>query len=73
MKKIINTNQNKLIFPKIDFSIESNEIKKVTDTQYFYLMQNSWIHEIFPEKKEVFFEKQLENKKGRKIKKRKVK
>lgn len=63
MKKIINTYHKKLIFPTLDFSIESNEIKIVTDSFFLKLIYNPWL-------KEIIHENQKKNKKIKKGRKK---
>lgn len=50
MKKIINTYNKKLVFPKYDFSIGSKEVKEVSNEQSKELLNNKWIKEAFSEK-----------------------
>jgi len=45
-EKIINNSDKRLWFPKLDFAIDSNEIKLVTDEQYDELIKNSLITEV---------------------------
>lgn len=70
MKKVININRSRLVFPKYDFVIEPDEIKEVTEEQFDGIIRNISIEEILhkslkKEKKDNSFN----NKKGRKIKK----
>lgn len=51
MKKIINKNNKRLIFPEYDFAIDANEIKKVDDTLAEILLCNVNIEEIIPVKR----------------------
>jgi len=61
MKKLItNVSKDKLTFPSLDFTIDTNEIKKVTEEQFSVLINNFWIREIIKPKKE---EKKQEEKK----------
>lgn len=70
MKKIINKNKVRLVFPKYDLSIDSNEIKEVTEEQFNGVIQNSSIEEVI--KKEVIDHVEKDNveynRKGRKTK-----
>lgn len=62
MKKIINKYHKRLTFPKLDISIEPDEIKKVLDKDYEILIKNSLIQEVNFENK---IEKESIIKKGR--------
>lgn len=64
IKKITNTNNKRLTFSSLDFSIGDNEIKKVTNEQFNVLIRNYWIKEVVGETKEIVSKKTL--KKGRK-------
>ena len=50
MKKITNTYNKKMIFPALDFSIDTNEIKSVPDNIFRKLIQNVWIKEVISNK-----------------------
>lgn len=64
MRKIINTSKKKLVFPKMDISIDINEIKIVSNEIFEYMIYNYLIREVLSEKKEI--PKDLSNLKGRK-------
>ena len=64
MRKIINTSKKKLVIPKMDISIDINEIKIVSNEIFEYMINNYWIREVLSEKKEI--PKDLSNLKGRK-------
>ena len=77
MKKVINKNRSRLVFPKYDLSIEPDEIKEVTEEQYTGIIQNSSIEEVLHEslkdeekkaKENITGDKPFTNKKGRKKK-----
>lgn len=53
MKKIINTSENDLFFPKYDLRIQSKEIKKVDDETFDQLTGNMYIKEVVKEEKVV--------------------
>ena len=46
MKKVININRSRLVFPKYDFVIEPDEIKEVTEEQFDGIIRNISIEEI---------------------------
>ena len=56
MKKIINKYRARLTFPKYDFSIGPNEIKEITDEQFYGVIMHESIEEVLTEtsKKEKF-------------------
>ena len=64
MRKIINKSTRKLVFPKLDMMIDTNEIKIVSNEIFRYMIGNYWIREILPENKET--QKDLSNLKDRK-------
>ena len=72
MKKIINKNRARLVFPKYDLSIEPDEIKEVTEEQFNGVINNASIEEVLHEslKKEesVVEDKTFKYNKGRKKK-----
>jgi hypothetical protein len=53
MKKIINVSNSDLLFPRLDFSIQSKEIKIVTDDKFNQLSGNPNIKEVIPEIKKM--------------------
>jgi hypothetical protein len=53
MKKIINSSNKKLVFPKYDLALDANEIKEVSNTLANDLLCNSCIREVFSEKQRV--------------------
>lgn len=74
MKKVINKNRVRLVFPKYDLAIEPDQIKEVTDEQYEGVIQHVSIEEVVREglKKEgveetVKEDRTLNNKKSRKL------
>jgi len=46
MKKIINTSETDLLFPRLDLHIQSKEIKKVSEDVFNQLIGNMYIKEI---------------------------
>jgi len=46
MKLITNANKKRLTFPALDFSIDGDEIKKVTDSYFNILINNYWMREV---------------------------
>lgn len=48
MKKIINKYKSRLVFPKYDLVIDTNEIKEVSDVIFYEIIHNSFIDEILP-------------------------
>ncbi len=70
MKKVININRSRLVFPKYDFVIEPDEIKEVTEEQFDGIIRNISIEEILHKSlKKEKKDNRFNNKKGRKIKK----
>ncbi len=57
MKKIINTYNKRLTFPSLDFSIEPNEIKIISESDFINLIPNLWLKEIVPETQKKKVEK----------------
>jgi len=69
MKKIINKNNKRLVFPQFDLSIEPNEIKIVSDENARILLENISIKEVLSDSLKLIEEKRLKIKKGRQLKK----
>jgi len=65
MKKIINKNNRKLVFPKFDLAIEPEEIKEVSDEMAIELLGNKFIKEILPNFFKPKVEEETLKKKGR--------
>jgi len=65
MRKIINTYHKRLTFPLLDFSIEPNEIKVVSEIDFISLIPNGCLKEVVKEKQKDKIEevKKVENKK----------
>ena len=59
MKKIINKNRSRLVFPKYDLVLEPDEIKEITEEIFDGIIQNASIEEVLHEslKKEETVEK----------------
>ena len=57
MKKIKNTNKDRLLFPSIDFSIGGYEEKTVTDEQYKEIKDCVFIKLVIKEKENVKVDK----------------
>jgi hypothetical protein len=53
MKKIINTSENDLFFPKFDLRIQSKEIKKIDEKVFEQITGNMFIKEVIQEEKVV--------------------
>ncbi|MCP6727527.1 MAG: hypothetical protein KJI69_05965 [Patescibacteria group bacterium] len=49
MKKVINNNRSRLVFPKYDLVIEPDEIKEVTEEQFEGILGNASIEEVLHE------------------------
>lgn len=58
---IINTYHKRLTFPSLDFSIDSNKIRKVTNEQFNVLINNYWIREVIKEKTSKRSKKRINN------------
>ena len=72
MKKVINKNRSRLVFPKYDLVIEPDEIKEITEEQFEGVIANASIEEVLHEslKKEekTTEDKSFNHNKGRKKK-----
>ncbi len=73
MKKVINKNRVRLVFPKYDLVLEPNEIKEISKEQFNGIINNASIEEVLHEslkKKEtkVTKDKSVISNKGRKRK-----
>ena len=74
MKKVINKNRSRLVFPRYDLVLEPDEIKEVTEEQFDGIIGNASIEEVLHEslKTEEAVDKtnkRSTNKKGRRNKK----
>lgn len=65
MKKIINKNRVRLVFPKYDLAIEPNEIKTISNEQFVGVINNISIEEAPKVNERVNTEK--DNKKENKV------
>lgn len=66
MRKIINKNNRKLVFPKFDLVIEPEEIKEVIDEVATELLGNHFIKEVLPKAFEQKIKEESLKTKGRK-------
>ena len=63
MKKVINISNDDLLFPRLDFSIRSKEIKNISDEAFSQVCGNSNIKEYMELKIEVKEEIKVEKSK----------
>ena len=63
MKKVINISNDDLLFPRLDFSIRSKEIKNISDEAFLQVCGNSNIKEYMEPKIEVKEEIKVEKSK----------
>ena len=49
MKKVINNNRSRLVFPKYDLVLEPDEIKEITEEQFEGVIENASIEEVLHE------------------------
>ena len=74
MKKVINNNRSRLVFPKYDLVLEPDEIKEITEEQFEGVIENASIEEVLhesmkkEEKETEHGDKTFNRKKGRKKK-----